>query len=219
MSAPRRPRRNLSHVPRAPPASLLGEHERRLRAARCALTGRGHGRVWQAREQAGAVADAGLGERVGRQAQVRGHEHLFLARRVALDDPLQIAGYEKERGVLGADVPRGKGDGDALGEARNRVAVEDRNLRELLPQAARSGSLDKDALRQRAAAAAAAGGGGGRSGRGERLGSSRAMRSSANDTLDSANDTLEHEVRHGHAKSNDTAPATKARFLALERHL
>ena len=34
VSALRRPRRNLSRVPRAPPAPLLGEHERRLRAAR-----------------------------------------------------------------------------------------------------------------------------------------------------------------------------------------
>jgi hypothetical protein len=72
---------------------------------------------------------------------------------------------EEERDVLGADPPRGKGGGDALREARNRVAAEDRNLRELLPPAARSGGLHKDALRRRAGGRSSSCGGGGGVGR------------------------------------------------------
>jgi hypothetical protein len=53
VSALRRPHRNLSHVPRAPPAPLLGEHEGRLRAARA--------------HSPGAAAD-GSGRRASRKA-------------------------------------------------------------------------------------------------------------------------------------------------------
>ena len=74
-----------------------------------ALTGRGGGRGREAREQAGAVVDAGLGERARREAQIRVHEHVLFAPRIALDGLHQVSGSEEERNVLGADVPRGKG--------------------------------------------------------------------------------------------------------------
>ena len=73
---------------------------------------------------------------------------------------------EEERDVLGTDVPRGKGDGDAHSEIRDICARTRRHLQELLPQAARSGSLDKDALRQRAGGC---GGGGGHGWRDQQL--------------------------------------------------
>ena len=57
---------------------------------------------------------------------------------------------EEERDVLGADIPRGKGGGDARSEIRDICAPTSQHLQELLPAATRSVGLDKDALRQRA---------------------------------------------------------------------
>jgi hypothetical protein len=60
-----------------------------------ALTGRGGGRGRKAREQVGAVVDAGLGKRVRREAQARVHEHVLFAPRIALDGLHQVTGRRK----------------------------------------------------------------------------------------------------------------------------
>ena len=155
----------------ARPASPSGPPARRARkeaASRArALTGRGRGRVQQAREQAGAVADAGLGERVRRQAQILAHEHTGLVLWHKLNIPHKVVGHKEELDLVGADEPAELG-ARAVGEARNVVAGVDVHLGEGGVHVFRA--LDEDAAR-RYAGGGSGGGGRGSCGRGAGAGS------------------------------------------------
>ena len=151
------------------PSSPPARRARKEAASRArALTGRGRGRVRQAREQAGAVADAGLGEQVRRQAQVCVHEHVRLARRVALDDPHKVVGHEEEFHVGGGRAPVELERG-ALGEISNGVAHKDRHPGEAGARVARA--LDEDAPRRCAGGGSGGSRGCGSGGRGAGAGS------------------------------------------------
>ena len=146
----------------ARPASPSGPPARRARKeaggrART-LTGRGRGRLRQACKQARAVADADGRERLDGGEWPRGENEPLSTVIARGDGVFALRGHEEERNVLGTDAPRGKVDGDALRKARTRVAAEDRTLHELRPEAARSGSLDEDALRRRTASGGDGGG-------------------------------------------------------------
>ena len=79
-----------------------------------------------------------------RKEPLGGNAHRLVA---SLNGLGEDRAHEKERDVLGAGIPRGKGSGDAHSEIRDIFARARRHLQELLSQAAPAASLDKDELR------------------------------------------------------------------------
>ena len=152
----------------ARPASPSGPPARRARkeaASRArALTGRGRGRVWQAREQKCAVHYTDGGKLVAREERVA----YALGLVADLNTPRAVSAHEEEVNVGGGRAPLELERG-ALGEARDRVGLKDLHLSEAGARVART--LDEDAPRRRAGDCGGGGGGRGSCGRGAGAGS------------------------------------------------